>query len=262
MTAACPLWFAPMVAALFGAVIGSFLNVCIYRIPLGRSVVSPPSSCPACGTRIAPYDNVPVLAWIWLRGRCRSCRARISARYPAVEALTALIFLGLAWRYGASWALPPALFFASAMIVVTLVDWDHRIIPDVITLPGIALGILASFLTPVTLIGALAGAALGYALLWGLGRGYQRLTGVEGMGGGDVKLAAMLGAFLGWQGLLMTIFLASLSGSIAGLALIARGRGSRRTALPFGTFLAPVGVLVYIWGPGLLGWYLALTRRQ
>lgn len=262
MTAVYPLWFVPVVAALFGAVIGSFLNVCIYRIPLDRSVVSPPSSCPGCGARIAPYDNVPVLAWIWLGGRCRSCRARISVRYPAVEAIAALIFLGMAWRYGASWTLPPALFFASAMIVVTLIDWDHRIIPDVITLPGIALGILASFLTPVTLVEAFAGAALGYALLWGLGRGYHKLTGVEGMGGGDVKLAAMLGAFLGWQGLLITIFLASLSGSIAGLALVARGRGGRRTALPFGTFLAPVAVLVYVWGADLLRWYLGLMQRS
>lgn len=262
MTAACPIWFVPAVAALFGAVIGSFLNVCIYRLPLGRSVVFPPSSCPGCGTPIAPYDNVPVLAWLWLGGRCRSCRARISARYPVVEAITALIYLGLAWRFGASWELVPALVFASAMIVVTLIDWDHRIIPDVITLPGIALGILASFLTPVTLWGAIVGAALGYGLLWGLGWGYHKLTGVEGMGGGDVKLAAMLGAFLGWPGLLMTIFLASLSGSVAGLALVARGRGGRRTALPFGTFLAPVGVLVYVWGPDLLRWYVGMMRRS
>lgn len=148
------------------------------------------------------------------------------------------------------------------MIVVTLIDWDHRIIPDVITLPGIALGVLASFLTAVTLLEALIGAALGYALLWGLGRGYHRLTGIEGMGGGDVKLAAMLGAFLGWRGLLITIFLASLSGSLAGLAIMARGRGDRRTALPFGTFLAPVAVLVYVWGADLLRWYLGLAQRS
>ena len=262
MTGTCPLWFPPLIAAVFGAVIGSFLNVCIYRIPLGRSVVSPPSSCPACGARIAPYDNVPVLAWLWLRGRCRSCGAGISPRYPVIEALTALLFLGLALRYGPTWELLAALIFGCAMIVVTFIDLDHRLIPDAVTLPGVLLGFLSAAVSPVTLVESLLGAALGYALLFGLGRAYLKLTGVEGMGGGDVKLAAMLGAFLGWKGLLMTVFLASLIGTLAGLVLMARGRGGRRTALPFGTLLAPVAVGIQVWGADLLRWYLDLARRS
>jgi leader peptidase (prepilin peptidase)/N-methyltransferase len=258
---ALPVWWIPTVAALLGAVIGSFLNVCIYRIPRELSVVTPPSACPRCGTRIAPYDNIPVLGWLWLRGRCRSCRAPISKRYPIVEALTALVFLGLTLRYGVGAELLPSLVFASAMIVVTLVDYDERIIPDMITIPGTALGILASFVTPVTLVEALVGAALGFALLWGIAWGYRRATGVDGMGGGDVKLAALLGAFLGWKGLLLTIFLASFAGTVVGVALMAVKRGGRRTALPFGTFLAPVGVLVYLWGPGLIRWYAKYLGR-
>ncbi len=262
MTAALyPVWFLLLATALFGAVLGSFLNVCIYRIPRGLSVVSPPSACPNCRNRIAPYDNVPVLGWLWLRGKCRNCRSPISARYPVVEGLTGAVFLLLAWRYGLTWALAPALYFASAMIVVTLVDFDARIIPDAITLPGILLGVGASLLTPVTLVQSLVGAALGFALLWGLGWAYKAATGIDGMGGGDVKLAAMLGAFLGWQGLLLTIFLASLAGTLTGVAMMAKGRGGRRTALPFGTFLAPMGLAVYVWGPSLFHWYLNLARR-
>ncbi len=256
-----PMWFLLLAVAALGAVMGSFLNVCIYRIPRGMSVVSPPSACPGCGTRIAPYDNVPVFGWLWLRGRCRSCRTPISLRYPLVEALTGLVFLFLGWRYGLSWELLPALYFAGAMIVVTLVDFDARIIPDAITLPGVLLGLAASFLTPVTLASALIGAVLGFALLWGLGRAYKALTGVDGMGGGDVKLAAMLGAFLGWPGLLLTVFGASLLGTVAGVAVMTAGRGGRRTALPFGTFLAPVALGVYVWGPALIRWYLGFLTR-
>jgi leader peptidase (prepilin peptidase)/N-methyltransferase len=147
------------------------------------------------------------------------------------------------------------------MIAVTLIDFDARIIPDAITLPGITLGILAALLTPVTVPSALIGAALGFALLWGLGWGYRKATGVDGMGGGDVKLAAMLGAFLGWPGLILTVFGASLLGTVTGVAMMARGKGGRRTALPFGTFLAPVGLGVYVWGPELIRWYFGLMQR-
>ncbi len=256
-----PIWFVLAATGLFGAVLGSFLNVCVYRIPRGLSVVSPPSACPSCGKRIAPYDNVPVVAWFWLAGKCRSCRSAISPRYPVVEAVTAAVFLGLGWRYGLRWELLPALYFAAAMIAVTLIDFDARIIPDAITLPGIPLGILAALVTPVTVPSAVIGAALGFALLWGLGWAYRRATGIDGMGGGDVKLAAMLGAFLGWPGLILTVFGASFLGTVTGVAMMARGRGGRRTALPFGTFLAPVGLLVYVWGPQIIHWYLAFSRR-
>ena len=261
MTPAYPPWAMAAVGAVFGAVFGSFLNVCVYRIPRGVSVVSPPSACPHCGARIAWYDNVPVFSWFFLRGRCRSCRGPISPRYPAVEAVTALVGAFLVLHYGVGWELWPAAVFSLSMIVVTLIDYDERIIPDVITLPGVVLGVAASFLTPLTLVESLAGAALGFLFLWAIAWGYRKATGVEGMGGGDIKLAAMLGAFLGWKGLLLTVFLASAVGSVVGLSLMAARRGGRRTALPFGTFLAPVAVLVYLWGPAWIRWYVGLLRR-
>jgi leader peptidase (prepilin peptidase)/N-methyltransferase len=251
-----PMWFMLLGLGLFGAVLGSFLNVCIYRVPRNLSVVSPPSSCPGCGDRIAPYDNVPVLGWLWLRGRCRSCRAPISKRYPGVELLTAVLFALLALRYGLTWELVPALYFAAAMVVVTLIDFDARIIPDAITFSGVPLGLLSTLVTPVTLVDGLIGAAAGFAFLYAVAWGYQKSTGVDGLGGGDIKFAAMLGAFLGWQGVLLTVFAASFVGSVAGGVLMAVQKGGRRTALPFGTFLAPVGLAVYLWGGALINWYL------
>jgi leader peptidase (prepilin peptidase)/N-methyltransferase len=248
-------------AGLAGALFGSFLNACVHRVPRGISIVTPPSACPRCGSRIRPFDNVPVLAWLWLGGRCRDCRERISLRYPLVEGLCAGIFAFLAAHYGLRPELGPALVFAWAMVFVTLVDLDARIIPDAITLPGIVLGLLASVITPLALRDAVIGAALGFFLLWGIAWVYHRLTGVEGMGGGDIKFAAMLGAFLGWSGLLLTLFLASVAGTVVGVGLMMRGRGGRRTALPFGTLLAPAGLVVYVYGPHLLRWYLGLSRR-
>lgn len=254
------VWPTLAICGAFGAVIGSFLNVCIYRIPRGLSIVTPPSTCPHCDTRIRPYDNVPVLGWLWLRGRCRRCRGRISPRYPLVELLTAGVFVFLVWWYGTSWELLPALYFSAAMILVTVVDFDARIVPDAITLPGIGLGVLASFLTPVSLLGSISGAAVGFLLFLGIAWGYKKLTGTDGMGGGDIKLAAFLGAFLGWQGLLLTVFLASLAGTVVGLALMISGRGGRRTALPFGTFLAPAAWFAYVWGGDAVRWYIGLMR--
>jgi len=248
-------WQVLALSATVGAVLGSFLNVCIFRLPRGTSVVTPPSACPRCGTRIRPYDNVPVLGWLWLRGRCRSCREPISIRYPIVEALTAGVWVFLFLRYGLTLQFAVAVVFFSAMIVVTLIDFDARIIPDAITIPGTVVGLAASLVTPLSFWSALAGAALGFGLFLGIAWGYRRLTGVDGMGGGDIKLAAMLGAFLGWPGLLLTLFLASLGGSLTGLVLLLFRRGSRRTALPFGTFLAPASLVVYLWGGDLLSWY-------
>lgn len=260
MMLSIPVWPTLIASGVFGAVLGSFLNVCIYRLPKGKSVVTPPSSCPGCGERIRPYDNVPVLAWFWLGGKCRTCRSRISIRYPIVEALTGGLFIFLAWWYGTTWELLPALYFGASMLLVTLIDFDEQIIPDSITLPGTLLGVLGSFLTPVTLIDSLVGASLGFLLFLGIAWGYRRLTGVDGMGGGDIKLAAMLGAFLGWQGLLLTVFLASLGGTLVGITMMIRKRGGRKTALPFGTFLAPAGFITYVWGPDLISWYASLLR--
>lgn len=257
MSASLPLWFPLALSGALGAVLGSFLNVCIHRIPRDLSVVFPPSACPRCRERIAAYDNIPVVSWLLLRGRCRRCRGAISPRYPLVEALTAALFVLVTWRIGLGWDLLPALFFTASMVLITFVDLDAYIIPDAVTLPGIPLGILASLVTPVTWVDSLIGAVVGFLFLFGVGWGYRRVTGVDGMGGGDVKLAAMLGAFLGWQGLVLNVFLAAGLGSVVGLTLMAVRRGGRRTALPFGTFLAPAGLVVYLWGADLLRWWLA-----
>jgi leader peptidase (prepilin peptidase)/N-methyltransferase len=245
----------------FGAILGSFLNACVFRLPRGVSMIRPPSACPRCGTHIRWYDNVPVFGWLALRGRCRRCREQISPRYPIVEALTALVFILLALRYGATPALMPALLFAWMMLLVTLVDFDARIIPDAITLPGTGLGLAIAWWGPMPFRDAAIGAALGLLLLWGIAWAYERVTGIEGMGGGDIKFAALLGAFLGWQGLLLTLFLASLAGALAGGLLVLRGKGSGKTALPFGSFLAPAGLVVYVFGSRILAWYVQIAFR-
>jgi leader peptidase (prepilin peptidase)/N-methyltransferase len=245
----------------FGAMLGSFLNACVFRLPRGVSMITPPSACPRCGVRIRWYDNVPVIGWLALRGRCRSCQEPISARYPVVEGLTALVFILLALRYGATPALVPALLFAWIMLLVTLVDFDARIIPDAITIPGTVLGLLIAWWGPLAFRDALIGAAAGLLLLWAIAWAYERVTGIEGMGGGDIKFAALLGAFLGWQGLLLTLFLASLGGALAGGLLMLRKKGSGKTALPFGSFLAPAGLVVYVFGGEILAWYIGLAFR-
>jgi leader peptidase (prepilin peptidase)/N-methyltransferase len=245
----------------FGAILGSFLNACAFRLPRGVSMIRPPSSCPRCGTPIRWYDNVPVAGWIALRGRCRSCRESISPRYPIVEALTALLFVILALRYGPTPALAPALLFGWLMILVTLVDFDARIIPDAVTLPGTVLGLLVAWFGPLPFRDAVIGAAGGFLLLWGVAWAYERITGIEGMGGGDIKFAALLGAFLGWQGFLLTLFLASLGGALAGGVLMLRGRGTGKTALPFGSFLAPAALVVYVFGNEILAWYVHTAFR-
>jgi leader peptidase (prepilin peptidase)/N-methyltransferase len=198
---------------------------------------------------------------MWLGGRCRDCRSRISVRYPAVEALTAGLFLLAVMETGFTWSLLPALVFVSSMIVVTLIDYDARIVPDVITLPGTVLGILFSFLTPLSVLASVTGAAIGFLLFLGIAWAYRRITGVEGLGGGDIKLAAMLGAFLGYQGLFLTVFAASLMGTVVGVGMMLMGRGGRRTALPFGTFLAPAAVAAYFWADDVVAWYVGLLVR-
>lgn len=248
-------------AALVGALFGSFLNVVIHRLPRKESIVFPPSHCPACGARIAPWDNIPILSWLLLRGRCRSCRAPISPRYVVVEALAAGLALLVTARYGFTITGLVYFGFCLALLAVMAIDLEHRIIPDAITLPGTLLGLLLVRWTDVTWLEGLIGAAVGFGLLLLVGLVYEKVTGVEGMGGGDVKMAAMMGAFLGWKGILLTIFLGSLLGSLAGLGAIALGRGGRRTALPFGTFLAPAAVLVLFWGAPLVRWYLGLVAR-
>lgn len=264
-------WPVLVLALLVGLAIGSFLNVCIHRIPREQSVVWPGSRCPTCAVPIAWYDNLPLLSWLRLGGRCRACHATISVRYPLIELLTAgLAALSVA-RFGVTpWA-AVAFAFVCALVVVSVIDLDHGIIPDVISLPGILVGLAVSALVPggVGLWDAFAGAVLGGGLLWAVAAGYQRAAGIEGLGLGDVKLLAMIGAFLGWQSLPAVLLVASITGSLGGLALIASRRGRtrarrvlralgpgalarhlRRTPLPFGPFLA-LGALAALYVPAL-----------
>lgn len=247
-------------ALLLGLVAGSFANVCIHRLPLGQSVVTPPSRCPACGTLIKAYHNLPVLGFLLLGGRCRSCRAPISWRYPAVEAANGLLWLALALRHGPTPRGLVEMAFVTALLVLSLIDLEHQILPNVITLPGVALGLTASFLpgSPLTPLAALLAAAGGWLGFAAVAKAYQKARGVEGLGQGDWKLAALLGAFLGGQKMLLTVLLASLAGSAVGLLAIAlRGR-DLRYALPLGTFLGAAGVLVVFLGDALLAWYRGL----
>ncbi len=245
---------------LIGAIIGSFLNVCIHRIPSGESIVFPASHCPACQQAIRPYDNIPLLSYIVLRGRCRACGASISARYPLVEmlagtaAVAAFSVSGFAPQFLIQFA------FLAALIVVTFIDLDHQIIPDAIRLPGIVVGFLSSIV-----IGhpgwrdSLIGILLGGGVLWAIAEGYYRLTGREGMGGGDVKLLAMIGAFLGWRAVPVTLMIGSISGTVIGLALMLAQRQDGRTPIPFGPFLAVGAVCAMFFGDSLIAWYLSVT---
>ena len=246
-------------AFCFGAVIGSFLNVCIRRLPAGESIVYPPSHCPGCGTRIRGRDNIPLLSYLLLCGRCRSCGSRISLRYPAVEALTAIALVLLLYRFGLTGSFAVAAVFLTALIVISFIDLDHQIIPDVITLPGIAVGLLLSVagMGPRVLDSVL-GALLGGGLLYAVAVGYHAWTGREGMGGGDVKLLAMIGAFLGWRSVLVTLVLGSFTGALVGVGLIL-GRGADvRVPIPFGPFLALGATCAIFFGDRLIHWYLHL----
>jgi leader peptidase (prepilin peptidase)/N-methyltransferase len=250
-----PLAYATLFA--LGLCFGSFVNVVIHRLPRGQSIVVPPSSCPQCGHRIRPFDNVPVLSWFLLSGRCRDCRAPIPWRYPAVELAAGLLVVALAAQLGPRAALLPALLFALALLAVALIDWDHRIIPDEISLGGAVVGLFARGLTLAGVTEGLVGALVGGGALWIVATAYRRATGVDGLGGGDVKLAAMIGAFLGWPGVFLSIFGAAAAGSLAGGVLVLARQAHRRTALPFGTFLAPAAVLAGVVGPFVWRWYTA-----
>ena len=250
-----PKLLVEVAAIALGLVLGSFLNVVIERLPRGESVVSPPSRCPRCKKRIRPWDNIPVLSFLLLRGRCRQCRKAISWRYPVVELLSGLLMLLLVRRVENPLLLLPQGVFLLALLAITWIDLDTRTIPDVVTIPGVGLGIAVSLFAPPGLAGAILGALCGGLSLWLVGALYERATGVPGMGGGDVKLAAMMGAFLGVGGVFGAIFLASLAGSVFGMLLIARGKGSRRTAIPFGTFLAPAAIALSLFGDSLFRLY-------
>ena len=253
-----PAAIGTAVAALFGALIGSFLNVCIYRIPRGASIVWPSSACPHCRRELSWYENLPVVSYLALRGRCRTCRASIGVQYPIVEALTAAMFALVWWHYGPGPLAASRLIFGCALIVLFAIDLEHHLLPNVITLPGIVVGFLFSLFTPPGWIASLIGVLAGGGVLWLVAETYYRIRHEEGLGMGDVKMLAMVGAFLGWQLTLLTLMLASLSGTVIGLGLIASGRGGMKDALPFGTFLALGAAAAASIGPALLDWYLGL----
>ena len=248
-------WPAYLVLFGLGLAFGSFLNVVVYRLPRGQSIAWPPSSCPACGHAIRPWDNLPLVSWLVLRGRCRDCAAPISIRYPLVELLGGGLVVAVAATLGPRPTLLPAAAFALALVAVALIDFDFRIIPDEISIGGAAIGLLARGFTVPGVLAGLVGVLVGAGSLYLVAWGYRRITGIEGLGGGDVKLAGMIGAFLGWPGVFLTIFAAALAGSLVGLSLIGLGRGTRRTALPFGALLAPAAVLAALAGPVLWSWY-------
>lgn len=242
---------------LFGAIVGSFLNVCIYRIPSEKSIVSPPSHCPSCGERVRPYDNIPLLSWLLLGGKCRFCRARISVRYPLVELLTALLTLFLFREYGFSADFAALFLFSAALVVITFIDLDHQIIPDIISLPGIPLGFAFSFFLPqVGWKNSLIGILVGGGSLLVVAYAYELITKKEGMGGGDIKLLAMMGAFLGWKSIPFIIFISSLLGSVIGISLMIAQKKDSKLAIPFGPFLATAAIIYIFYGDSIIGWYL------
>jgi len=247
------------VLAGLGLIVGSFLNVVIHRLPRRESLAMPPSHCPACRAPIRPYDNIPVLSWLVLRGRCRHCDVRISPRYPLVELLTGLLFWAASVLVADPLALAFVLLFGCAMIVVTFIDLDHMIIPDAITLPGMAVGVAAAFLGGVVeprqaILGLVAG---GGGLL-AVAAAYRAATGRDGLGGGDIKLLGMVGAFLGPVGAFLTIMIGSLAGTAFAVVYMIRSGQGRTAELPFGTFLAPGAVIAMLLGSRIVGAYLGL----
>jgi leader peptidase (prepilin peptidase)/N-methyltransferase len=276
-----------VIAGVFGAIIGSFLNVVIHRVPNEESIVFPNSRCPSCGAAIAFYDNLPVLSYVMLGAKCRKCKEHISFRYPAVELLTALLFIGVAWHDKLSPALPFDLVFASALLALVFIDAEHMILPNVITYPGIAFALVARVAIPlltgtphfddipslshgalagmplwvVSLIGALIGALIGGGSLWLMGWTWEKLRGIEAMGLGDVKMMFMVGAYLGWRLTILTIFVGVLSGSVIGILLMARqGQKNMQMLLPFGVFLGLGAIAALLFGAPLVEWYAGQFR--
>lgn len=255
---------------IFGLIVGSFLNVCIHRLPRNISIISPPSACPACNARVKPWENIPLVSYLFLKGRCGNCGEKISLRYPLVELLNGALYLSIFNYFGSGWHLPMLFAFASSMLVITFIDLEFHIIPDVITIPGIFIGLLsASFLLPDpfayspiypfthlqvvgfknSLAGLFSGGGLFY-LIAVLSRG--------GMGGGDIKMMAMIGAFAGWKAVLLTTFIGSLSGSVVGIFLMAVKGKDRKTKIPFGPFLAAGSILTLFFGGNILRWYFRM----
>ncbi|HEX3250648.1 MAG TPA: prepilin peptidase [Pyrinomonadaceae bacterium] len=282
-----PPVFVYVVAGVFGAIIGSFLNVVVHRVPLEESIVFPNSRCPSCGAAIAFYDNIPVLSYVVLGAKCRHCKEHISFRYPAIELLTAALFVGVAWHDGLSAALPFDLIFASALLALVFIDAEYMILPNVITYPGIVFALIARVVIPylagtphfddlpslsqgafagvplwvTSLVGALIGALLGGGSLWLMGWTWEKLRGIEAMGLGDVKMMFMVGAYLGWRLTILTIFIGVFTGSIIGIFLMVRsGQRNMQMMLPFGVFLGLGAIGALLFGVPIVEWYAGQFR--
>ena len=246
-------------AFVFGLLIGSFLNVVVYRLPRGVDILTRRSFCPQCKSGISWFHNLPLVSFLLLRGRCRDCRARIPWRYPLVELVSGLLLGFSIWRWGLTSSALVSTVFACAMLVLALIDIDFRILPNVITLPGIVIGVGFSLVDPrVSLADSLLGALLGGGVLYGLAWLYLKTRSREGMGMGDVKMMAMVGAFVGWRGAFVTLFVGSLLGSLVGLLMVLVRGKQWHYALPFGTFLALAAVITDAYGSELMAWYMGI----
>lgn len=276
-----------IIAGVFGAIIGSFLNVVIHRVPREESIVFPNSRCPSCGLTIAFYDNIPILSYAMLLGKCRGCSKRISPRYPAVELITALLFVAVAMHDGLTPALPFDLIFAASLVALVFIDAEHMILPNAITYPGIVFAVIARIAVPylsgrphfedlpslmngtlagspmwvVSLAGAFLGALIGGGSLWLMGWTWEKLRGIEAMGLGDVKMMFMVGAYLGWRLTILNLFLGVFSGSLIGIALMLRqGKRNMQMLLPFGVFLGIGSIIALLIGAHIVEWYAGQFR--
>ncbi|HEX7721374.1 MAG TPA: prepilin peptidase [Pyrinomonadaceae bacterium] len=280
-----PIPIACAFLGVVGAIIGSFLNVVIHRLPREQSIVFPNSTCPKCRKAIKAYDNIPILSYLILRGRCRRCGVHISSRYPAVEALTAILFAAVTWHDGVSFVLAFDLAFAASMVALVFIDAEHMILPNAITYPGIICAIITRILVPylagpahfddlpqllnafpalpiglVSIIGAVIGALAGGGSLWLMGFMWEKLRGVEAMGFGDVKMMLMVGAFLGWRLTILTILIGAVTGSIAGIAVMYRRGRNMQMMLPFGIFLGIGSIVSLLFGARIIAWYASQFR--
>lgn len=245
--------FLDIFAFIFGAAIGSFLNVCIFRIPAEESIIQPASRCPHCLQPIRFFDNIPIISFLLLRARCRNCGAKISWRYPLVELITGLLALLLFLKFGISLNFLVFFIFTAVLIVITFIDFDHQIIPDVISLPGIPIFFLAAvFIVGVPWLEALIGLLVGGGVLLSIAFVYELITKREGMGGGDIKLLALIGGFLGWKSLIFVLLVSSLTGAIIGIAAMIIKKQDTKYAVPFGPFLSAAAIAWIFWGDAFM----------
>jgi len=242
---------------ILGLIVGSFSNVCIYRIPKNESIIYPASHCPKCRSNISPKDNIPLLSFILLKGRCRNCKGKISIQYPIVELLTGLIYLIIYLAYGLSAQALIYIILSSALVIIAFIDLNEQIVPDVISLPGIVIGFIISFFVPyISFVNSALGVLVGGGIILIIGLAGSVIFKKEAMGGGDVKLAAMIGAFLGWRYIVISLFLGFFLGALAGIFLIMSKIKSREDTVPFGPFIVLGSFITLLWGEKIISWYI------